>query len=490
MFPIMMLYLALILLRPQDYPTLEAVQWLPLQPALLLTATGLWAVSGNKSFEAPQYPLLLAFLAMTVASVMLNGWWGGAWAQFTLFAPTVLAFVVMAHAIDSHARLSFAMVVIVLCSAVLAVHGIDQAAAGIGWTGVGLSQGTRIQYVGIFNDPNDLGMLFVTALPMALYLAGRGGWLGMARLFWWAIAGTLLYGIVLTDSRGTMLALVAMVGVYVWLRRGPWTALALCAAGLAVMKALPSRMQELDVSEASALGRVDSWYQGLEFFRSSPLWGIGTNLYTDVFNLTAHNSYVLVLAENGVIGFTLWLAVIVYSFRMLLAVLRPSPAAEDEMEQEEEDLDTLHAQWGAGAVAAAGLAMPAGLRADAQAMQAAGVGTVDDGAHGDDVGAADVDAEPSEAQLAEAREERRLAMTLMMAMTGFFTAAFFLSRSYVITLYLLVAIIVAWYRITSARHPSLPRFRFSSDLLYWPFAVLGVVIGLHILVKLLLMMAA
>jgi hypothetical protein len=54
---------------------------------------------------------------------------------------------------------------------------------GVGWTGMGMIQDGRIQYVGIFNDPNDLALLFVMVLPMALYLSSRGGWFGLKRLF-------------------------------------------------------------------------------------------------------------------------------------------------------------------------------------------------------------------------------------------------------------------------------------------------------------------
>ncbi len=63
------------------------------------------------------------------------------------------------------------MAVIVMCSVVLAVHGIEQARSGIGWTGVPIGEDGRIQYVGIFNDPNDLGLLFVAALPMSVLLS-------------------------------------------------------------------------------------------------------------------------------------------------------------------------------------------------------------------------------------------------------------------------------------------------------------------------------
>ena len=77
--------------------------------------------------------------------------------------------VLLANTVDTRARMQAVMAVFVICASVLALHGIDQASTGIGWTGVELSQGTRIQYVGIFNDPNDLGMLFVMCLPMAFY---------------------------------------------------------------------------------------------------------------------------------------------------------------------------------------------------------------------------------------------------------------------------------------------------------------------------------
>jgi hypothetical protein len=90
----------------------------------------------------------------------------------------VLAFFVLGHLAMDPARLRKLLVVFALCSLVLVAHGVEQAELGIGWTGVGLSQETRTQYVGIFNDPYDLGLLFVMVLPMALYLSRGGGLMG------------------------------------------------------------------------------------------------------------------------------------------------------------------------------------------------------------------------------------------------------------------------------------------------------------------------
>jgi len=429
MFLCLIAYLALVLIRPQDYPALVDAIGAPLQQIALLLAAGLWLFSGRKSFDAPQYLVLVAFLLVLMLSQIANGWSGGAIVQLTKFGPTLLAFVLLANAANTRARTTTTMAVFALGAAVLAWHGIDQVKTGIGWTGVELSQGTRIQYVGIFNDPNDLGLLFVMCLPMAFFLSSRGGFMGLRKLFWYAVAAALVYGIYLTDSRGSLLALVVLLGVYVWKTRGAFSAAVLGVGALSGMMLLPSRMQELDVSEASAMGRVDSWYEGLQMFLAHPLLGVGPDQYSDHHFLTAHNSFVLVLAETGIIGFTVWLAFIGYCFRMMLTVLHhvpvevPSPAAGTDGET------SAAAAW---------------------------------------------------------KEDRALALTLFLSLCGFFASAFFLSRSYVVILYLLAAIVVGYYVEVRERHPTLPAFSIGEDLLRWPlWSVLGVT-GMYVAVKVLL----
>lgn len=431
MFVFMLIYLALVLIRPQDYPAVAESPGPPMQSIALVLAGGLWLMSARKSFAAPQYLLIPMFLLVAMFSKVVNGWTGGALFVFFIFAPVLLAYVLLANATHTRERMQVVMGVLAVCSAVLAIHGIDQANTGIGWTGVEMSQGTRIQYVGIFNDPNDLGMLFVMCLPMALYLSTRGGLLGFNRLFWWAVMVVLVWGCYLTNSRGTLLALVAVLGVYVWQKRGMFTAGIMGAVALGGLMMLPSRMQEMDVSEASAMGRVDSWYEGIQMFMGSPLFGIGAGGYSDRHELTAHNSFVLVLAEMGIIGFTLWLAIVGYCFKMMLTILRRNDGIIDDVPMDVSD----------------------------------------------------------EVALKDWRTDRAIALTLLMSLTGFFTAAFFLSRSYVVILYLLVALVVAHYTRLQETYPSLPRFSLANDLIRWPiYAVIGV-IGLYITVKVLLAMA-
>lgn len=433
MFAFTIVYLLLVLIRPQDYPDFQAEGALPWQQLALVGAGLFWLLSPRKQLSTPQHLLLLGFLPILMFSSIANGWMGGALVQLEDFGPVVLAFCVLSAALTSPRRVRLVMATFTVCAAVLSLHGIEQAELGTGWTGVELSQGTRIQYVGIFNDPNDLGMLFVMCVPMALYLAysGRSGML--RRAFWFTAAGVLVYGIYLTDSRGTLLALLAALGAYVWLRRGVVPAAVMGTAALAVLMLLPSRMQELDASEASAAGRVEAWYEGIHMFAANPLFGVGpTNFADHNANLTAHNSFVLVLAETGIIGFTVWLAFVGYCFRMMYVVVRQRARVPGALPEAQPD-PVVERQW---------------------------------------------------------HDDKALTTALLLSLVGFFVAAFFLSRSYVILLYLLAALVVGHYQELRRRWPALPAFRLGRDFWLWPAMAAVAVVFLYAMVKVLLVTSA
>ncbi|MFT4257836.1 MAG: O-antigen ligase family protein [Pseudoxanthomonas sp.] len=428
MFPIMLIYLVLVIVRPQDYPALQDALPFPLQQAVLLLAAVAWLLSGRRLHGAPQNLLLLLFMSAMMLSVAINGWVGGIVPVLRDFTPVVLAYFLLGNAAFTRGRLRMAMATFCLSAAVLAVHGIEQAKTGTGWTGMGLSQGTRIQYVGIFSDPNDLGMLFVICVPMAFFLGSGGGLL--RRLFWWTLAAVLVYGIWLTDSRGTMLALLTMFGIHVWLRRGVLVAGALGAMALPALAAMPSRMQQLEVGEESAMDRVYSWYEGVQMFKGHPLLGVGKGAYLDLYQLTAHNSLVLVLAEMGIVGFTLWLAFMGYCFWMMWRVLCWRPRPE---------------------LAGAPTADPVVLR--------------------------------------EWLADRVIAQTLLLSLCGFSVCAFFLSRTYVIILYLLAALVVAHFAWMRRQYPWLRDFKLGDHLLLWPLLSAAGAIGLYLVVRVLLAVA-
>jgi O-antigen ligase len=126
----------------------------------------------------------------------------------------------------------------------------------------------------------------------------------------------LLYGVYMTDSRGTMLGTLAVLGFSV-VRRYGYAAL-VAAGALAVPVLLArTRLAQIDADEASAEGRLDAWYEGIQLLLDYPFFGVGFSNFSDHHTLTAHNSLVLAMSELGLIGYPVWLALVGYSALML-----------------------------------------------------------------------------------------------------------------------------------------------------------------------------
>ncbi len=184
-------------------------------------------------------------------------------------------------------------------------------------------------------EPNDLGLTVAIALPAALYLAIRTpGW---AAWLYRALTLILLAGILLTASRTALVAtcVALLFALFTWRESG--AAQRLTAAALVVLLALslaqlapaPTR-QRLDtlpteLTQGTLNKRTSIWKAGLRVFRHHPIAGIGSGAYPRAVEPylgkpsvpghvnVAHNTFLSVLVESGVIGFAI--------FGAMLAVL-------------------------------------------------------------------------------------------------------------------------------------------------------------------------
>lgn len=474
MFLLILVYLAFAIVRPQDF--LPGMAGLPVMSLTLLLAFVGWLLRGARTPGAPQFLLLPLFVLIAMASMVVNGWSGGMEYVLEQMGPSLIVFFVLASAIDDPRRTATTFAVIGLCAMVLALHSVEQASQGVGWTGMTLGEDGRIRYVGIFNDPNDLGLLFVMALPMLFCVAARAGFLG--RWFWRAGIVLLLAGIYLTKSRGTQLAVLMMGAIWLWQKRGPLTAGSLSFAGLVGLMLLPStRMNDLDPDEESAFGRVDAWYEGFDMFKTHPLFGVGFGNFTDYNTLTAHNSFVLVLAETGFLGFVTWLAFVGYGFWMMWRLLRLQAGLAQAVRATVRTVTAVRPQ------ARLALELPAGA-----GMKQRSPAVVRETAVAASIAASTADRADTAAEERQNRAEQALSLTLFCALCGFFTAAFFLSRSYNIMLYTLAAIVVGHYATLRKRHDTLPRFTLSASGWRWLPISLMVIAALYVLVAVLLRM--
>jgi O-antigen ligase len=163
--------------------------------------------------------------------------------------------------------------------------------------------GIRIMGTGIFNDPNDLGMTLVLAIPFVLSRVSAPDTRVLARLGAFIVLVALLAACYYTNSRGTILAIGVTFTVFAYRRAGPYSATAVALVGLVgILVLAPSRMSEMSADEDSAQGRIQAWSEGLQMFKANPVFGVGFGGFADNHGLVAHNSFVHVLAELGMPG--------------------------------------------------------------------------------------------------------------------------------------------------------------------------------------------
>jgi hypothetical protein len=278
-------------------------------------------------------------------------------------------------------------------------------------------------------------MAFLMAFPMVLYLVRHSGWI--MRLFWSGTAFAILYAIKLANSRGAVLSLAMMTFQYGIFRFGLWRSLLLAPIGLLPIVLFgPSRMNEMSAEEESAEGRIDAWYEGFDMLIHHPLFGVGKGQFTDYNYLTAHNSYVLALAELGLIGFFVWLSNIVLTGLM------------------------------ARKVQAAGAGAPTSYAPSPEP-----------GGKPRDKGADELETWPNVWECSR---------TLWYGYLGGLVAMYFLSRSYVTILYVHMALIVAMYQLARTYRPDIEVVSFADRWGRLLMLSLGSAFGLWVITIILL----
>lgn len=299
-------YTAFVFIRPQEI--FEGMANVPIiQVCAIFSLLGV--LLGQRPLRwGPQQGMLLAMLPVVAISGILNGWGTGGLmeAQSMLIATNVPLFLYVT-VVSTVPRQTKLMALSILASIVMVHNGHVQANNHVGWTGTGaikIFEEIRIRYLGFFSDPNDLGMLIVMNLPFLAYFYGKGKF--TVKIICLTIVAFFCYGIYLTGSRGTILGAAALVGLYLLFKHGGTRLIILGVVSGPMLATLISQFGGLSSSDASANSRLEAWYDGIHYLLGNPIWGIGKGNFIDWHGRTAHNSFILVASELGVIGYTLW----------------------------------------------------------------------------------------------------------------------------------------------------------------------------------------
>jgi len=179
------------------------------------------------------------------------------------------------------------------------------------------------RYTAAGTSPDQLGAILALGIPVAWYLAHSMSNHKISSLLKWvnyAYIPAALLGISLSATR---LALVAAIpGIVFGLASLAQVRLStritiflfLIGAAYYLLPLIPQEsFQRLgttgtEISSGDLNGRVELWSQGLVAFEEHPLLGVGSNMYRSVNteHKVAHNSFISVLVELGLVGIVLF----------------------------------------------------------------------------------------------------------------------------------------------------------------------------------------
>ncbi len=177
----------------------------------------------------------------------------------------------------------------------------------------------RVRYRGELHDPNEVA-LTISAGALSLLI----GFLLRKRTPIWTLflgvgVGVVFYTIFLTQSRGGLVAAMLVPAIYLLRRYGP---LSMVPAALVALPVLLLGGRTGENADVSTQLRYEAWSTGLDMFHHSPIFGVGPRMFGEHHFLTAHNSYVLTLAEMGIIGMFLFVCVLYLSIKSLIVGIR------------------------------------------------------------------------------------------------------------------------------------------------------------------------
>lgn len=188
------------------------------------------------------------------------------------------------------------------------------------------------EFVGISYDPNDMALFLVITVAIMIFMfENNTGWRKILLLFTIFFS---LFVIIKTGSRGSILAFGAVILSVLYQKGFKYSFKRLPVLAIIAMIVLSNSpadkieryatMFEPDYNTTEKGGRLEIWKRGASIMLENPLLGSGVNQFATANGKlesgswqTAHNSYVLVGAELGIIGLSLFLLLLLTSIKQL-----------------------------------------------------------------------------------------------------------------------------------------------------------------------------
>jgi O-antigen ligase len=327
-FCLTLVYIVVLFITPPVILPWLAPYRIQLWLALAALACSMPTVLFDRRWRAPQLAFFAALVVWIPVSLILGPlhYLGGAIEAVNKFLPEGMVFILVIANCRSLRRLKLLLFTLLLVAGYFVFKGAQDYYRNeinspfIFTQKVGLEEeelSLRIRGLGTLNDPNDFAQFMLVLIPF-VWLGWRPGQRLRKAILIFPVTALLLWGIFLTHSRGAIVGLAVTLLFALRKKLGTGRATVLTGCLFAVLLAM-NFAGGRQISMQSGSDRLDLWGDGLQAFKTSPLFGVGFGEYADAVGSghTAHNSFVLCLAELGVIGYFFWLTPVVFTFSQL-----------------------------------------------------------------------------------------------------------------------------------------------------------------------------
>jgi hypothetical protein len=430
-FVLSMLYFVTYYLTPELIFGPLAAYRVELILAVLITFISLPALMRSFILKTPQSLAIIGLAGAVWLSVVVAGrWLGGGVQSFLDFVPNTFGYFLVCLHFNSKRKLQ-ALVVLLLfvCLFVLANGGlalrnspadIESTSGTFAVGGYLLAMRSdagqwfyRLRGLGEIHDPNDFGQLIVCVMPL-VFIFWRPKRILSNIVCVILPMCALLVGVFLTHSRGALLALTVLFFVMARRRIGTVPAL-LLAGGIVAASIALYFTGGREISVSAGEDRTALWGQSLQLLKVHPLFGVGYGKLGDYLGYTAHNSVAVCASELGLLGLFFWCLFLFPTLRDALAISSSAKVSE-----------------GKPIIAEPGL-FPEPTR---------------------------------EIEVLDKAEVIRLGRPVVLSLVGFLVTGWFLSRAFVMTLFLLGGMAEVIYELSLERGMIAPRLGLARVLLY------------------------
>jgi O-antigen ligase len=289
---------------------------------VLTVLAGIGAVLQRRSLRRPNLVLILAagFVLWNAMTLLWSYAPAATEAKVLTLGQLLVMFWLIWELCETAARETALMAAYVAGAAVASVLTILRFAQGL--------ETYYRRYAATGFEPNDLGLTVALSIPLALHLAARGR--GPLRWVWRGAVALAIAAILLSASRTALL--VSFVGfaypLWTW-RKSDLSQKISCLVLFSLLVLGPlylaphSSRQRLATLLAEATAgtlhnRTQIWKAGARVFLERPWRGVGAGGYPEAVRpqlgtpalaghqYVAHNTYLSVLVESGLIGFGLF----------------------------------------------------------------------------------------------------------------------------------------------------------------------------------------